>query len=100
MCFHLCLGFMSKMMGYVIDSEIYAWVAVFVLPLNSATNPLLYTLLPIKSSAVINKLMGSLKIRKDNNTVSGNVYCGIPSYNCDYISKVELKSKCQQQHSI
>jgi hypothetical protein len=30
--------------GYVISGEVYAWAAVFILPVNSALNPILYTL--------------------------------------------------------
>jgi len=29
--------------GHVFDSEVYSWVAVFVLPVNAAINPFLYT---------------------------------------------------------
>ena len=31
------------MAGHVFDSEVYSWVAVFVLPVNAAINPFLYT---------------------------------------------------------
>lgn len=30
-------------MSYEISADIYAWLVVFILPLNSAVNPLLYT---------------------------------------------------------
>ncbi|XP_060586516.1 uncharacterized protein LOC132742201 [Ruditapes philippinarum] len=36
--------------GYSISGDVYAWTAVFILPLNSALNPFLYTL-----SAIIGK---------------------------------------------
>nr|XP_006819774.1 PREDICTED: G-protein coupled receptor GRL101-like [Saccoglossus kowalevskii] len=39
----ILLGFAS-LGGAVIPPRVYAWVAVFVLPLNSAINPLLYTI--------------------------------------------------------
>ncbi|XP_061178754.1 uncharacterized protein LOC133187411 [Saccostrea echinata] len=29
--------------GYVVSGEVYAWVAVFILPINSALNPFLYS---------------------------------------------------------
>ena len=32
--------------GHVVSGDVYAWVAVFVLPINSALNPFLYTLGP------------------------------------------------------
>ena len=36
--------------GVAIPGDVYAWTAVFILPLNSALNPFLYTL-----SAIIGK---------------------------------------------
>ena len=38
--------------GQLISGEVYAWVAVFVLPINSAINPFLYTLGSSLSQAV------------------------------------------------
>ena len=38
------------MSGTVIPGDVYAWTAVFILPLNSALNPFLYTL-----SAILGK---------------------------------------------
>ncbi|XP_060597634.1 G-protein coupled receptor GRL101-like [Ruditapes philippinarum] len=43
------MGIMS-LSGYSISGDVYAWTAVFILPLNSALNPFLYTL-----SAIIRK---------------------------------------------
>uniref|UniRef100_A0A2C9LU80 G-protein coupled receptors family 1 profile domain-containing protein n=1 Tax=Biomphalaria glabrata TaxID=6526 RepID=A0A2C9LU80_BIOGL len=37
------LGFLS-LKGYRFDREVYAWIAVFVLPINSALNPIIYTI--------------------------------------------------------
>ncbi|KAJ8018936.1 hypothetical protein HOLleu_42785 [Holothuria leucospilota] len=34
--------------GYEISTDVYAWFAIFVLPINSAFNPLIYTLPAIK----------------------------------------------------
>ncbi|KAH3712735.1 hypothetical protein DPMN_072490, partial [Dreissena polymorpha] len=39
----ILLGFAS-LGGATIPTEVYAWVAVFILPLNSAVNPVLYTI--------------------------------------------------------
>jgi hypothetical protein len=36
------LGFMV-MSGYEISSDVYAWIIVFIFPVNSALNPVLYT---------------------------------------------------------
>lgn len=38
------LFLVSFIPGVVIDKTLYAWLAVFVLPVNSALNPILYTL--------------------------------------------------------
>ncbi|XP_060571983.1 G-protein coupled receptor GRL101-like [Ruditapes philippinarum] len=35
---------MFALYGHVISGEVYAWAAVFILPVNSALNPILYTL--------------------------------------------------------
>ncbi|KAK0064353.1 G-protein coupled receptor GRL101, partial [Biomphalaria pfeifferi] len=37
------LGFHS-LKGHIFDREVYAWIAVFVLPINSALNPIIYTI--------------------------------------------------------
>ena len=34
---------MAALNGTVISGDVYAWVIVFVLPINSAINPILYT---------------------------------------------------------
>ncbi|KAK0066324.1 G-protein coupled receptor GRL101, partial [Biomphalaria pfeifferi] len=39
----IVLGFIS-LAGTRADDQVYAWIAVFVLPLNSAMNPVIYTL--------------------------------------------------------
>lgn len=43
--------------GTVIPGEIYAWTAVFILPVNSALNPFLYTFSAIiRAVSYINKI--------------------------------------------
>ncbi|KAK6987002.1 G-protein coupled receptor GRL101, partial [Biomphalaria glabrata] len=37
------LGFLS-LKGHIFDREVYAWIAVFVIPVNSALNPIIYTI--------------------------------------------------------
>ncbi|KAK7591075.1 hypothetical protein V9T40_002688 [Parthenolecanium corni] len=39
----IILGFLS-LAGFTMPPQVFAWVAVFVLPLNAAINPILYTL--------------------------------------------------------
>ncbi|XP_060587113.1 G-protein coupled receptor GRL101-like [Ruditapes philippinarum] len=40
--------------GYVISGNIYAWTAVFILPINSALNPVLYTLTALLGNTKFN----------------------------------------------
>ncbi|XP_053380125.1 G-protein coupled receptor GRL101-like [Mercenaria mercenaria] len=40
------MGIMA-LSGHVISGDVYAWAAVFILPINSALNPILYTLTAI-----------------------------------------------------
>ncbi|XP_049852318.1 G-protein coupled receptor GRL101-like [Schistocerca gregaria] len=39
----ICLGILS-LAGTTVPPQVYAWIAVFVLPLNAAINPILYTI--------------------------------------------------------
>lgn len=39
-----CFWFVFHLSGIPINQDLYAWVAVFLLPVNSALNPVLYTL--------------------------------------------------------
>jgi hypothetical protein len=39
--------------GYAISGDVYAWAAVFILPVNSALNPILYTLTAIVGKKVL-----------------------------------------------
>ncbi len=41
----LCLyvSGMAALKGATISGEVYAWIIVFVLPINSSINPILYT---------------------------------------------------------
>ncbi len=48
---------MAALRGATIPGEVYAWIIVFVLPVNSAINPIIYTFAahnPLRVSAVIN----------------------------------------------
>ncbi|XP_076116691.1 G-protein coupled receptor GRL101-like [Mytilus galloprovincialis] len=48
------MGLMA-LRGHVIPSEVYAWTAVFILPINSALNPFLYTFASIKENRRLQK---------------------------------------------
>ena len=43
---------MLALSGVTISSDVYSWITVFVLPINSALNPFLYTLLAIVKKKV------------------------------------------------
>ncbi|KAL5014485.1 hypothetical protein ScPMuIL_008755, partial [Solemya velum] len=42
--FPICVMGIMAMTGYQIPGEVYVWTAVFILPVNSAINPFLYTI--------------------------------------------------------
>jgi leucine-rich repeat-containing G protein-coupled receptor 8 len=44
--------------GYPIPQDLYAWLAIFILPINSALNPVLYTL----TTTVFKKQVGTRRI--------------------------------------
>ncbi|XP_062589196.1 uncharacterized protein LOC134250867 [Saccostrea cucullata] len=50
--------------GHVISGEVYTWVAVFILPINSALNPFLYSFSSIRSRV-------ELAVLSQKRTVSG-----------------------------
>ena len=43
---------MISMSGHLFPLDVYAWVAVFVIPVNAALNPFLYTFNNIKKKSV------------------------------------------------
>ena len=47
-----CLIGMLALSGVTISGDVYSWITVFVLPINSALNPFLYTLLAIMKKEV------------------------------------------------
>jgi hypothetical protein len=49
---YLKIGIMA-LNGHVISGDVYAWSAVFILPINSALNPILYTVTAILGKSVI-----------------------------------------------
>ncbi|XP_053387807.1 uncharacterized protein LOC123563440 [Mercenaria mercenaria] len=48
-----CIGMLS-LNGHIIPGEIYAWTAVLILPINSAINPFLYTLMAVINNKKFN----------------------------------------------
>ncbi|XP_063400167.1 G-protein coupled receptor GRL101-like [Mytilus trossulus] len=57
------MGLMA-LRGYSIPAEVYAWTAVFILPINSALNPFLYTFASIR---------GNRSLQQKNTYLTGNV---------------------------
>lgn len=49
------MGFMA-LAGYSTPGQVYAWTVVFILPVNSALNPFLYTIGDLKSQVTIKKI--------------------------------------------
>ncbi|XP_048258457.1 uncharacterized protein LOC124137409 [Haliotis rufescens] len=56
------------MSGHVIGGEVYAWVAVFVLPINSALNPVIYTLSSIGWTTLRTQVLGVDSSTSDKST--------------------------------
>ncbi|XP_061178746.1 uncharacterized protein LOC133187405 [Saccostrea echinata] len=48
--------------GYVISGEVYTWVAVFILPINSALNPFLYSFSNIRNRVEMAMLSNKRKV--------------------------------------
>ncbi|KAL9955436.1 hypothetical protein ACROYT_G036764 [Oculina patagonica] len=59
---------MASLLGMEASPTVYAWVAVFVLPLNSALNPILYT---ISTTNFRRKLRGSVRKRSRKSRAMG-----------------------------
>ncbi|XP_060584590.1 G-protein coupled receptor GRL101-like isoform X3 [Ruditapes philippinarum] len=57
------MGILS-LIGFAIPSDVYAWTAIFVLPINSALNPFLYTL-----SAILGKKSFNPSIDEQSRTM-------------------------------
>ena len=68
------LGLMS-LRGHSLGGEAYAWMAVFVLPINSALNPLLYSLPVIRSlvAKAVARCLASTGARKQRPRVDESV---------------------------
>lgn len=58
----------ASLLGMEASPTVYAWIAVFVLPLNSALNPILYT---ISTANFRRKLRGSVRRRSRKSRAMG-----------------------------
>ncbi|RWS28770.1 G-protein coupled receptor GRL101-like protein, partial [Leptotrombidium deliense] len=62
--------------GYPLAASVYSWTAVFILPLNSATDPILYTLAHFKFASMVKPQrpttlsLSPLKVKKSNSNSS------------------------------
>ncbi|KAH9381927.1 hypothetical protein HPB48_009298 [Haemaphysalis longicornis] len=65
--------------GIKIDETLYAWVAVFLLPVNSALNPVLYTLTTRLFKQHLNRFLISLRTweRNSSNRQSGHSWSSL-----------------------
>ena len=50
---------LAALRGATISGEVYAWIIVFVLPINSAINPILYTFAAQNPIKVCNVVSGN-----------------------------------------
>ena len=65
------LGILSQTGVVELPSSVYAWIAVFVLPINSSVNPYLYTISSIKLKDRISELSNSLNNKCPHCKVNG-----------------------------
>ncbi|KAK8760092.1 hypothetical protein V5799_028641 [Amblyomma americanum] len=67
--------------GTKIDETLYAWVAVFLLPVNSALNPVLYTLTTRMFKQQLNRFLGNLRQceRPASDRQSGQSWSSLPT---------------------
>ncbi|XP_071082688.1 G-protein coupled receptor GRL101-like [Haliotis cracherodii] len=71
--FPICVMGLMAMRGHVIPGEVYTWTAAFILPINSALNPLLYTLSSATSTNLRRKIVrGVLGSGRSNPLSSAN----------------------------
>ncbi|KAH7947723.1 hypothetical protein HPB52_015360 [Rhipicephalus sanguineus] len=67
--------------GTKIDETLYAWVAVFLLPVNSALNPVLYTLTTRMFKQQLNRFLDNLRQceRTPSHRQSGQSWSSVPT---------------------
>ncbi|ESP01035.1 hypothetical protein LOTGIDRAFT_140100 [Lottia gigantea] len=54
--FPICVMGLMTLRGHIIPGDVYAWVAVFILPVNSALNPIIYSTSSIRPSLFVKKV--------------------------------------------
>ncbi|KAF2885780.1 hypothetical protein ILUMI_20415 [Ignelater luminosus] len=84
--------------GMEISADLYAWLVVFVLPVNSAVNPLLYTFTTPKYRSKINKVAVPLHCIRDygNMVLSDNIRRQSPQSHLD-TGSTPTTSRCGQK---
>ncbi|XP_071080748.1 G-protein coupled receptor GRL101-like [Haliotis cracherodii] len=91
--FPICVMGLIALQGYVINSEVYAWVAVFVLPINSALNPIIYTLSAVDT-------MRKRKLNKANTTLITTRSTVTTKSSVPHLLKKELLLQSQPPNSV
>lgn len=91
----IVMGLMA-MSGVRVPGHAYAWTAVFVLPLNSATNPLVYTISTLHCRTVLARfrLSGSTwKSWQSSNAVNPINKATSPNFTRKYFSTLKRRIK-------
>ncbi|XP_052821512.1 relaxin receptor 2 [Octopus bimaculoides] len=77
--------------GYHIDDNLYAWLAIFILPINSALNPLIYTMMTthFKRAVLKNVLVRAFgKVNQSDLTGSS---CGVlRQHSCVQVTELKI----------
>ncbi|KAG4074710.1 hypothetical protein HA402_008808, partial [Bradysia odoriphaga] len=71
--------------GVAIHEHLYAWIAVFVLPVNSALNPVLYTLTTAAFKQQMNKICVNMPCGRDEESHNNNGYESAASFSMGHI---------------
>ncbi|XP_046543060.1 G-protein coupled receptor GRL101-like [Haliotis rubra] len=72
--FPVCMMGLMALNGTSISGEVYAWTAVFVLPVNSAINPILYTLPYIRHLDTTNCCRRKQSLSRASNSMQGRCH--------------------------
>ncbi|XP_071078844.1 G-protein coupled receptor GRL101-like [Haliotis cracherodii] len=91
--FPICVMGLMALQGHIINSGVYAWVAVFVLPINSALNPIIYTLSSVDT-------MRKRKLKREKTFSSTTRSTGRTRSSVPHILQKELLFLSQPPNSV
>lgn len=103
---HECVLRRNNWIFLTILADMYAWLVIFVLPLNSAVNPLLYTFTTPKyrnqiknkrwcngSSVAIIRKKGNLVNSNQGNSIVKNIFLTVEPNECYYSLRFQMNRR-------